>query len=887
MKIDATAQFWRTKGLSVRASYCLAKADIANEQELIDKFTTLDSLIALRNCGRKTAEEIWEFLTNLKFVPNYDQETEITSFNSSNKYSPKAQSVFIPLLNIKVSAQTWEALQKIPVNNILWSVRTQNILLVQGFKTLAEIAELSARQWLKFKNFRRKSLIEIQETINEIIENPDMLNPGDEHSGLDPNHSVKSQWFFISLLNIKVSTHTWEALQKTPVNSIQWSVRTRNVIKQQGLQQLADLCQFSSEEWLSFRNFGSTSLTELQVRLTKTVKKLRTKPDIFVPNDEHSDPRTDQSVKAQWVFIFLLNRKVSAQTWKALQKTSVNSIQWSVRTKNVIKQQGLQQLADLCQFSSEEWLSFRNFGSTSLTELLERLTEIVEQISHKCDMVEPPDESSNPSPDPPVEALPVFLPLLDIEVPAQIWEALQNMPSHQFTWRVRTRNVIIQKNIKTLAEIADISPREWLFFRNFGRKSLTEIQETVNNVIANPDVLDPKVKHSEVSQIQTLAELGHIAFQRLEIRQKEVIKHYYGYEEERKNLQRTGEILGLSRERIRQIKKAANTKINQGEENHLITTAIFSLLNELICDILSNNGGWCSVEKLQEIIRQWLGWENSEQWIINWFNEAFGEAWICLGADDYKIVDGVCHLKSGEPFQDFLTQLASRLQHYGYRPLALEKCQNLIKKMDGEVCNYESSSIAFDSGRLLNVISSYPSLKVYQYGKTFIGLKAWTWFNPEKPMTFAGQAALIEWYLRMTNAPATAKAIANGIESRLGNFRLTPFDVADICEKHPYRFQVDDNGAFGLLFWEESSKYRQDLTELLSDEPVSIEQIVEVLSAQESADTMLIVAALNFLDSFVETVPFEWVLKPQTDTIETEDDFDYTKLTFEDLIPKL
>ena len=783
MKIDETAQFWRTKKLSVRASNCLAKADIANEQELIEKFTTLDSLIALRNCGRKTAEEIWEFLTNLKFVSNYDQETEITSFNSSNKYSPQTQSVFIPLLNIKVSAQTWEALQKIPVNNILWSVRTQNILLVQGFKTLAEIAALSAKQWLKFKNFRRKSLIEIQETVNRIIENPDMFNPDDEHSDLGPNHSVKSQWFFIPLLNIKVSVRTWAAIQKTPVNSIQWSVRTRNVIKQQGLQQLADLCQFSSEEWLSFRNFGSTSLTELQVRLTKTVKQLGANLDMLDPTDEHSDPRPEHSSKEQ---------------------------------------------------------------------------------------------------------PPVFIPLLNIKVSGQTWIALQNRSIHQLTWSVRTQNILLAQDFKTLAEIAELSPKQWLKFRNFGRKSLTEIQETVNKIIANPDVFDPKTEHSvEVSQIQTLNELGHVVFQRLQIRQQEVVKYYYGYNGTPENLQQIGGVLGVTRERVRQIKKTVNNKLNQGADNYLITTTIFRLLSKSIHDILSQYGGFCSVEKLQEIIHQRLGWGNSEQWIINWFNEAFGEAWICSGADDYKIAEGVCHLKSGDSFQDFLTQLALRLKHYGHRPLALEECQNLIQKMAGAVYNRDSSSIAFDSGRLLDIITSYPSLKVYQYGKTHIGLKEWTWFSPEKPMTFTGQALLIEWYLRMTNEPATAKAIANGIESQLGNFRLTPFDVADICEKYPYRFQVDNNGAYGLHLWEESSKYRQDLTELLSNEPLSIEQIVEVLSSQEPADTMLIVAALNFSDSFVETVPFEWVLKPQTGTIKTEDDFDYTKLTFEDLIPKL
>lgn len=780
-KTQELSKFWRTKKLSVRASYFLAKANIANEQKLIEKFTTLDSLIALRNCGRKTAEEIWTFITNLNLASNCGQGSEIKSSNLNDEHSTEAQSVFIPLLNIKVSAHTWEVFQKIPINNIQWSIRTQNILLVQGFKTIAEIAELHAKQWLKFKNFRRKSLIEIQEIVNKIIENPDMLNPGDEHSDLDPNHSVKSQWFFIPLLNIKVSVRTWAALQKTPVNSIQWSVRTRNVIKQQGLQQLADLCQFSSREWLSFRNFGSTSLTELQKHLTKTVKHFEANSDMLDPDDEHSAPSPEHPAKAPSVFIPLLNIKVSGQTWTGLQNRSI----------------------------------------------------------------------------------------------------------HQLTWSVRTKNILLAQDFKTLAEIAELSPKQWLKYRNFGRKSLTEIQETVKKIITNPDVLDPKAEHSvEVSQIQTLNELGHVVFQRLQIRQQEVVKYYYGYNGTPKNLQQIGEVLGITRERVRQIKKTVNNKLNQGVDNYLITTTIFRLLSKSIRDILSQYGGFCSVEKLQEIIRQRLGWKNNEQWIINWFNEAFDEGWICLGADDYKIVNGVCHLKSGELFQAFLAELVARLQRCGYRPLALEECQHLIQNRDGPAYNHDSSKI-FDSGQLLNVITSYPGLKVYQYGKTLIGLKAWTWFNPEKPMTFAGQASLIEWYLRMTNEPATAKAIANGIESQLGNFRLTSFDVADICEKQPYRFKVDDNGAYGLHLWEESSKYRQDLTELLSDEPLSIEQIVEVLSAQEPTDTLLIVAALNFSDSFVETVPFEWVLKPQTGTIKTEDDFDYTKLTFEDLIPKL
>ena len=108
------------------------------------------------------------------------------------------------------------------------------------------------------------------------------------------------------------------------------------------------------------------------------------------------------------------------------------------------------------------------------------------------------------------------------------------------------------------------------------------------------------------------------------------------------------------------------------------------------------------------------------------------------------------------------------------------------------------------------------------------------------------------------------------------------------AKKQPYRFQVYDNDVYGLYLWEEASKYRQALTQLLSDEPLSIERITEILSPQEPEETRLIVAALNFYtDSFVEAMPFEWMLKSQVDKIEAETDFDYTNLTFEDLMPKL
>ena len=186
-----------------------------------------------------------------------------------------------------------------------------------------------------------------------------------------------------------------------------------------------------------------------------------------------------------------------------------------------------------------------------------------------------------------------------------------------------------------------------------------------------------------------------------------------------------------------------------------------------------NHNGFCRVEELREIVHQQFGWEDSEGWIIKWFNEAFGSAWICFGADDYEVSKGVCYLQPEGNSQDFFRGLMEKVQHYGYRPVTEGDCQELFQK---------AADPHLDSSQLLDTCATHPAFKVYQYGETYIGLKAWTWFAPEKPTTIEGQADLVEWYLRMTNELATAKAIADG-KRVLGNFRLTAFDVVDVCEQ--------------------------------------------------------------------------------------------------------
>ena len=838
-----------------------------------EEMSTLHAVI--HDIDEKGCKQIWKHIQNLQ-GPQAHPEADTSE-----------QSVFLPLLDIEISTSMWELLQKTSVKRISWSVRTQNVIAQKGLQTLAELVQYSSTEWLRFRNFGRTSLVELKERVTKFITHPIHFDetdntempstqtiPQDGQLEIPLQPCPKNQSVFLPLLNTEVSTSMWELLQKTSVKRILWSVRTQNVINRQGLQTLAELVQYSPTEWLRFRNFGRTSLVELKERITEFI----THPIHFDETDDTETPcpqttsedgepdtQSQEHSENQPVFLPLLKIEVSASMWKLLQKTPIKGIPWSVRMQNVIAREGLQTFADLVQLSRTEWLRFRNFGRTSLTELQKRITEFVTNPPQ----LDKTEETEMPS------TQPYKVEILKTEVSTETWEILENAPIHQFTWPTRIENAIRKKGIKTLAELAAVPPAEWLKLKNFGRGSWSEIQEKIREIIEKSDSLGG----TTTSPIETLSELSHAILQHLSLREQEVVKRYYGYEQVPENLRQIGEAIEVSHERIRQIKQAANQKINQGTENHLFTTTICKLFSESICDALASRNGFCGITELRDVISQTLGWGEAERWIVNWFDEAFGDDWLCLGTELYEVVDGICYLKSDYNNQDFFAQLAMNLQRYGYRPLTGAECKTLYQ---------QTGAPALDSTQLLDALEHHQSFKIYQYGQTYIGLSEWAWFAPEQTTTVKGKANLVEWYLRVTCEPATPKAIADGIWEKLGNFGLTAMDVVDVLEKQPARFHASDNNTYGLYVRDEVSGYcHQILTEVLSDGPLPIAQIVDRLSVQGPEVTKGIVATLNFYkDSFVEPSAFEWALRSNKDEIEEQTDFDYTNLTFEDLIPK-
>jgi len=77
------------------------------------------------------------------------------------------------------------------------------------------------------------------------------------------------------------------------------------------------------------------------------------------------------------IYIPFLNIEVSKKIWNRLQNTVIHQMTWSARTENGIQQQGCQTLADIAKIAPAEWLKLENFGHTSLTELKDRIAEVI------------------------------------------------------------------------------------------------------------------------------------------------------------------------------------------------------------------------------------------------------------------------------------------------------------------------------------------------------------------------------------------------------------------------------------------------------------------------------------------------------------------------------
>ena len=149
------------------------------------------------------------------------------------------------------------------------------------------------------------------------------------------------------------------AMMNTPVTDFELSVRARNCLKKMEIRTLGDLLKVSENELLSYKNFGETSLVEIKHMLTARGLRLGQGAEGGHVSRVHQDRYEE-----------LLNHAP-----EQILKHPVSALNLTVRARKALQALNIQSLGELAIRTEAELMGIKNFGTTSLVEISEKLRE--------------------------------------------------------------------------------------------------------------------------------------------------------------------------------------------------------------------------------------------------------------------------------------------------------------------------------------------------------------------------------------------------------------------------------------------------------------------------------------------------------------------------------
>jgi hypothetical protein len=198
-------------------------------------------------------------------------------------------------------------------------------------------------------------------------------------------------------------------------------------------------------------------------------------------------------------------------------------------------------------------------------------------------------------------------------------------------------------------------------------------------------------------------------------RQIEVLQAHYGRVGVDRTLAAIGARLGLTRERVRQIKHQASVKFSTYISAEVAARAFrdYALSKFATVGIAATSTALWTAPDDPRVVA------DDERWQLAWFEDMYGRDWYTRW-----MLASALHDNSGFQAIVGLTALSALVQFlrtYSYRPLNLEEA--LVIAQSGE-----SSIKAYD---LRVQIEKHPEIRLFTHGDLQIGHASWRWFDPQ------------------------------------------------------------------------------------------------------------------------------------------------------------
>ncbi len=155
-----------------------------------------------------------------------------------------------------------DAMLDMPVTDFELSVRTRTCLKKMSIRTLGDLLRHTEAELMSSKNFGDSSLVEIKKMLS--------MKEMKLGQGLEDAHRVARR----KLMEQFKGTGK-ETLLNKPVSEMNLSVRARKALQMLNIHCLGDLAARTEAELMGVKNFGMTSLVEVNERLTDYGLSLR------------------------------------------------------------------------------------------------------------------------------------------------------------------------------------------------------------------------------------------------------------------------------------------------------------------------------------------------------------------------------------------------------------------------------------------------------------------------------------------------------------------------------------------------------------------------------------------------------------------------------------
>ena len=241
---------------------------------------------------------------------------------------------------------------------------------------------------------------------------------------------------------------------------------------------------------------------------------------------------------------------------------TIEDLELSIRSYNCLRNAGINSIAELVKKDDRELLALKNFGRKSLREVKDQLQSV---FLHQ-ELVGTQGEKI------------LFTDLSTVDLTSK--EVLRNLNLAVQDLELSTRcrcYLVAAGGIRFVWQLVQVTEPELLKMKNLGRKSLNEIKRTMHSFGFN---LGTSLSPEQVEKIKnyhhvpdsdflkswfkkTVHKLSHSPLDFLTERQEQVVRGRTWVTGKKPTFEQLGQLLGVSRERIRNVEKTSLLKIRR------------------------------------------------------------------------------------------------------------------------------------------------------------------------------------------------------------------------------------------------------------------------------------------------------------------------------------